>query len=438
LPGGLRHGDIRRVIRTALLLLASAALAHSQIHADFTVSHGGTPLGTFRARLDYDKAPRTCANFIGLATGRRPWIKYPSGQIMDNKPYYDGLTFHRLDHAFVIQGGSPNGQGTDGPGYVIQDEYHADLRHSGRYLLSMAKGGTPNSGGSQFFITLAAAPVLDDKHSVFGEVISGREIIDNFTNPLLFPTTNEKPDSPITMSSVVISGPSLDSFDLNNPAWKLPVIRSKPMRGTRVTANNSFVLNFDRKFQTENVLSYSMDLRNWSYFRHVRSRDDFAGYQFTVTSVTFPRFFMACAEVDYGAMFNPASPLLPSGKSITISDRSGNTLTLLSNGAGGGTWSYTGGASGTLASLGTTDYSPASGASTYTYIPGSSIPGFATESHLFPLTQLNASFGGPGPAGWTSLAGILSFHDSNSGWFEGAAQLESGGILVQRSFTLPP
>src|SRR5688500_12119963 len=95
------HGGMPPVIHPVLLLLVSSALANGQIYADFTVSQGTTPLGTFRARLDYDKAPRTCANFIGLATGKRPWIKVTTGQIMENRPYYDGLTFHRLIHNFV-------------------------------------------------------------------------------------------------------------------------------------------------------------------------------------------------------------------------------------------------------------------------------------------------------------------------------------------------
>jgi len=158
---------IPKPMRFLLLLLFPAAL-HAQIYADFNVSRGGTSLGTFRVLLEHTKAPRTCANFIGLASGQRPWVDVTNGAVRTNKPYYNGLTFHRLIHNFVIQGGSPNGQGTDGPGYTILDEYEPTLRHSSHYVLSMAKSGFPNTGGSQFFITLAATPSLNDKHSVFG------------------------------------------------------------------------------------------------------------------------------------------------------------------------------------------------------------------------------------------------------------------------------
>ncbi len=103
-------------MRTFLFLFVLlTAPANAQIYADFTVSSGGNPLGTFTVTLEHEKAPRTCANFIGLATGKRPWIDLTNGAVRTNKPYYDGLTFHRLDHDFVIQGGSRNGLGTDGP-----------------------------------------------------------------------------------------------------------------------------------------------------------------------------------------------------------------------------------------------------------------------------------------------------------------------------------
>ena len=201
-----------------LFSLFPAAL-HAQIYADFTVRQGTTPLGTFRVLLEHTKAPRTCANFIGLASGKRPWIDVTSGAVRTDKPYYNGLTFHRLIHNFVIQGGSPNGQGTDGPGYTILDEYEPTLRHSSDYVLSMAKSGRPNTGGSQFFITLAATPNLNDKHSVFGKVISGTAIIDGFKNPTLFPTgSGDVPVAPIVMESVVISGPSYAGFDINHPS----------------------------------------------------------------------------------------------------------------------------------------------------------------------------------------------------------------------------
>ncbi|MFH1364643.1 MAG: peptidylprolyl isomerase [Candidatus Aenigmatarchaeota archaeon] len=120
-----------------------------------------TSMGTFKIELYEDKAPITTKNFIDLA----------------DKGYYDGLIFHRVIDGFMIQGGDPNGDGTGGPGYAIEDEFHPDLKHSSAGILSMANSG-PNTGGSQFFITLAPTPWLDDKHSVFGKVVEGMDVVE--------------------------------------------------------------------------------------------------------------------------------------------------------------------------------------------------------------------------------------------------------------------
>ena len=116
--------------------------------------------GTFEIELFEDKAPITVKNFIDLA----------------EKGFYDGLIFHRVSDGFRIQGGDPNGTGTGGPGYVIPDEFHKDLKHDSEGVLSMANAG-PNTGGSQFFITLAATPWLDGHHSVFGKVVKGMDVV---------------------------------------------------------------------------------------------------------------------------------------------------------------------------------------------------------------------------------------------------------------------
>ncbi len=120
-----------------------------------------TNKGAIRLELFEDKTPKTCANFEKL-TG-------------DN--FYDGLKFHRVLADFMIQTGCPQGTGTGGPGYSFEDEFHADLKHDGPGILSMANAG-PNTNGSQFFITHVATPWLDGKHSVFGRVIEGQDIVD--------------------------------------------------------------------------------------------------------------------------------------------------------------------------------------------------------------------------------------------------------------------
>ena len=119
-----------------------------------------TNMGSFKFELFEDPAPLTTGNFI---------------QLVENG-FYDGLIFHRIIKGFMIQGGCPDGTGTGGPGHKIEDEFHPDLRHNSEGILSMANAG-PNTGGSQFFITMAATPWLDDHHTVFGKVIEGLDVV---------------------------------------------------------------------------------------------------------------------------------------------------------------------------------------------------------------------------------------------------------------------
>jgi peptidyl-prolyl cis-trans isomerase A (cyclophilin A) len=132
----------------------------NEIHARFDTSEG-----TFRIKLFAEQAPRTVENFIALAEGTKT-----------GTPFYDGTVFHRVIPNFMIQGGDPEGTGRGGPGYKFADEFHKELRHSKPGILSMANAG-PNTNGSQFFITVAATPWLDNHHTVFGEVVEGYEVV---------------------------------------------------------------------------------------------------------------------------------------------------------------------------------------------------------------------------------------------------------------------
>jgi peptidyl-prolyl cis-trans isomerase A (cyclophilin A) len=395
-------------MRLLLFLLFPAAL-HAQIYADFTVSSGGSPLGTFTVLLEHQKAPRTCANFIGLASGKRPWIDVTNGAVRVNKPYYDGLTFHRLIHNFVIQGGSPNGQGTDGPGYTILDEYHPDLRHSSDYVLSMAKSAFPNTGGSQFFITLAATHWLNDKHSVFGKVISGTAIIDGFKNPALFPTVSQRPVTPIVMDSVVIYGPDFNGFDINAPELRLPHVSGTDLAITRNAAASSMTANFNRKRQTEYLTFGSPDLTAWSQLGIILSLDEEEAFQLTAESRTEPRYFLRTAPVDYGQIPNAPADLDGGGKTLRIIFGAGDHLDISPNGSGGGTWVDTANRSGTITQTSWTDIAPATDA-----FAVDSSSAFFISLGDYRTTLLNY----PSAGSNIRLETWLSFHTPTTGWTE--------------------
>ena len=132
-----------------------------------------TSLGNIVCKLFDKEAPKTVENFIGLAEGTKEFVNPMTGK-KEKRSYYDGLTFHRVIPQFMIQGGCPRGDGRGGPGYSFADEFHPSLRHSKPGKLSMANAG-PNTNGSQFFITVAPTPHLDNRHTIFGEVIEGQE-----------------------------------------------------------------------------------------------------------------------------------------------------------------------------------------------------------------------------------------------------------------------
>jgi cyclophilin family peptidyl-prolyl cis-trans isomerase len=145
-----------------------------------------TNLGTFTAELFEDRAPATTRNFVDLA----------------RKGFYDGVIFHRVIKGFMIQGGDPTGTGRGGPGYTIDDEFHSELRHDAPGVLSMANAG-PNTGGSQFFVTLDATPWLDDRHAVFGRVTEGMDVIETIGK---VPTgSQDRPQQDVVIDQVTIS-----------------------------------------------------------------------------------------------------------------------------------------------------------------------------------------------------------------------------------------
>jgi len=152
-----------------------------------------TSLGAFEAELYAKECPETVWNFINLSEGRQDTAKGGN--------FYDDLAFHRVIKGFMIQGGCPIGTGTGGPGYQFKDEFDPSLRHDCEGILSMANAGT-GTNGSQFFITLDATPHLDDRHSVFGKVVKGMDVVKEIGDVKTGPM--DKPVEPVTINQVVI------------------------------------------------------------------------------------------------------------------------------------------------------------------------------------------------------------------------------------------
>ena len=149
-----------------------------------------TTEGSFKVKLFADKAPKTVENFVSLADGTKT-----------GKPFYDGTIFHRVIPDFMIQGGDPEGTGRGGPGYKFADEFHKDLNHKKVGMLSMANSG-PNTNGSQFFVTVAPTTWLDNKHTVFGEVVEGYDVVEKISKAPR--GAGDRPHKQISINSIKI------------------------------------------------------------------------------------------------------------------------------------------------------------------------------------------------------------------------------------------
>ena len=188
-------------IVTVLITCSSMTMAAQTTDKKMPYATFKTSMGDIVVELFEDKAPQTVANFIGLASGTKEWTDPKTGEKV-KRPLYNGTIFHRVIPGFMIQGGDPLGNGTGGPGYRFEDEFHPELKHNKSGILSMANAG-PNTNGSQFFITHKATPWLDGKHTVFGEVIKGQDVLDAIAK--VGRDSRDRPTKEIVLQQVIIS-----------------------------------------------------------------------------------------------------------------------------------------------------------------------------------------------------------------------------------------
>lgn len=203
-----RSAGVRRLFGRSALWIALALVIVVGAGAAYVMNMNKQPkyailetsLGTIKCELYPDQAPKTVANFVGLAEGTKEWTD-PRTQEKVKKPFYDGLTFHRVIPRFMIQGGDPLGTGTGDPGYKFEDEFDPSLKFDRPGRLAMANSG-PNTNGSQFFITVAPTPHLNNKHTIFGQVVEGQEVAEKIAN--VPRDAQDKPRQPVVIQKVTI------------------------------------------------------------------------------------------------------------------------------------------------------------------------------------------------------------------------------------------
>ena len=262
-------------------------LAQAEPTADGLYVRFDTSKGTFFCRLEYTLVPRTVANFVGLAEGTKSFIDYSLGKVT-NCPFFDGLTFHRVVTNFIIQGGSPNGMGTDDPGYRFKDEFHPSLNHDRAGVLSMANSGT-NSNGSQFFITLNAASHLNNKHSVFGEVVEGSDVVQVIGAVPV--NASSKPITPVYMNSVTILRIGSAAAAFNASAIQPPLPEPHGIRSELRAQGGSRLLMWSASANNQYRVVVSPDLVQWSY------GGIFAGGPLAINP-SFPKLFLKVFETN--------------------------------------------------------------------------------------------------------------------------------------------
>jgi peptidyl-prolyl cis-trans isomerase A (cyclophilin A) len=317
------------VFMMGLLCMSQAVLAQNGIYAVFNTS-----MGSFTCGLDYTNAPITVANFIGLATGQRGWIDDTTGNRRTNA-FYDGLTFHRVIAGFMIQGGSRNGLGTDGPGYQFVDEF-TNLTFNAVGKLAMANSG-PDSNGSQIFVTVAPTTWLNGIHTIFGNVVTNYSVVSNISKVVT--DANNKPLTNVVVNSVKIlrQGTAATNFNIN--AYDLPVVTNLSLK---ISNAPPYVrIGFTNRLHSENRLFYSGNLSHWT--NASLGVETVSAQSQWLTQTNWPasgwREFYKLAQAQY-ASTRPAPQSL-NGLRIAFEFANGlGTNTTTFDNAGGGTYTW--------------------------------------------------------------------------------------------------
>jgi cyclophilin family peptidyl-prolyl cis-trans isomerase len=295
-------------MRRVLLMLVWLATAGPSFAAttDGLFATFITSRGNFTAELHHESAPTTVANFVGLAEGSRAWLEESTGKLVQ-RSFYNGLTFHRVVPGFVIQAGSPNGLGTDGPGYTFGDEFHSSLEHNEAGILSMANSGA-DTNGSQFFITLDATDWLDKKHSVFGRVVEGMAVVYDIGNSASGSTTIERVE-------ILRVGAAAQAFNASGahglPDWK----------NTSARWAENWKLAIEREPFTDHRFLGSENLQSWQYLGAVADTATPGTAPIDVSAVVAGRskYFFRTAKILYAR--RPAN--FP-GRTVNLHLASGN------------------------------------------------------------------------------------------------------------------
>ncbi len=320
-----------------MLVAVEAPAQTNGIFADFATS-----MGIFTCQLDYTNSPKAVASFVGLATGQRAWLDLVTGAARTNA-FYDGLTFHRVISGFMIQGGSPDGQGGDGPGYEFVDESSPALNFNNPWVLALANSG-PDSNGSQFFVTVEPYPFGNNSYVIFGRVVSGTNVVSAINQ--VATDANDKPLTNMVLQQVSIRrvGAAAQAFDIN--AQGLAAVANLPIKiGLGV---GQVSLTFSNRIYSDNRWYSTTNLSSWTANGLGIEVKVPTSNTVQVLSDSAEKFFRF-AQVQYTTPILPPKNVLSSKLSFSLN--SGGLFTVTFDATGGGTFTAPLGQSGVV-----TDY----------------------------------------------------------------------------------